>query len=63
MTGLGARRLDQSDLGGDGEGDGGSGSGGLRPRPIWIAKAGLETGVWGLETRDNTGDTGTGSLV
>ncbi len=61
IAGVGAGRLDQGGLGEDGEGNGGLRLGELRPRSIGISKAGLETGVWGLEIRDNTGDTGAGS--
>ncbi len=63
MSGLGAGRLDWGGLWEDGKGDGGLGADGLRPRSIGIGEAGWETGVWGLETRDNTGDTGAGSWV
>ncbi len=63
MAGLEAERLDWGGLGGDDKGDGRLGLGGLRPRLIGIGKAGLETGVWGSKTGDNTGDMGTGSWV
>ncbi len=63
MAGLGAGRLDWGELGGDGEGDGGLGAGGLRLRSIGIGEAELENVVWGLETRDDTEDTGAGSWV
>ncbi len=56
MAGLGAGRLGWGGSGGDGENDGKLGSGELRLRSIGIGKAVLEIGIWGLETRDNTGD-------